>query len=43
MEFRKIVGACNGVFEPRHRDWAKYTLVTNQTMDLLEVMYGDEL
>jgi hypothetical protein len=43
MDFRKIVLAFNGVFEPQHRHWAKYTLITNETLDLREVMYGDEL
>jgi len=43
MDFWKIIRAVNGVFEPQHRDWAKYTLITNETLDLREVMYGDEL
>ena len=43
MNFRKIIGAFNGVFKSQHRDWARYALVTNETPDLLEVMCGDEL
>ena len=42
MDFRKIVRDFNGVFEPQHRDWAKYTLI-NETLDPLEVMNGDEI
>jgi hypothetical protein len=40
--FRKVVKASNGDFKPQHRDRAKYTVETNGTLDIGEVMCGDE-
>jgi len=42
LDFRKTVKASNGGLEPQHRYWTKYTVETNGTLYLAEVMCGDE-